>query len=318
MEKLILKVGGRGDRASAIYKFVHQDMHPNGISIGRAYSNDVIIDDAFVSATQFVLSANDQGTLLEVVDAINPVFINRRLIKSSTVYVNPGATISVGRTHIEVLTSHSEVAPTRQQFVSAWSRAGKISPVIAFMALIIYALLESFAVFFQTSTDLEWRDPAYLTLFSAAMLFVWAGVWALAGRLLKHQSLFSVQLFLTSVVSGAFIFISPIAEYIDFNANDSLPGEIASYGIAFLFFAVLLKVNLTVATNLQHSSRAAILSSLFLFGIGFAVVRYYQGEFSQEQSYPMTIKPPFAMVRTPLSIEDYFSEVATIEHQELQ
>lgn len=317
MDKLILKITTRGERVGAVYKHGDAKSLNGELLIGRAYDNDVIVDDSFVAAHQFRIRVEDSGVKVEIIDPVNPIFINGRLIETPSRMAKIGDIVSVGRTQIALLTEHSEVAPTRQQFVSSWSRAGKISPVLALIALLVYSGTESFATFFQTSTDLEWREPAYMTLFSAATLFVWAGVWALAGRLLKHQSLFFVQLFLTAVISGAFIFVSPIAEYIDFNANDTTAGEIANYVIGFLFLVVLLKINLSVATNLQNSTQAAVLSGLFLFGLTFAGVRYYEGEFSQEQVYPSTIKPPFAVTRSPISIDDYFTELQQLEHDDL-
>jgi len=311
MEKIIFKISTKGERYGGVHK-----VDSTSVSLGRAYDNDIIIEDVFISPHQLQLIFHEDVINLEILDAVNPVFINHRLVESDSCLIRPGDSISIGRTQIEVLTEHSVISPTRQQFMSCWSQARKISPLIAIATLLLCCAAESFANFMQSSTDLAWREPAYMTLFSAAMLSLWAGVWALTGRLLKHQSLFFVHLFFTSVVTGVFIFISPIAEFIDFNASQVLPGEIANYVIGFSFFVILLKINLTLATNLQSSTRAAVLSSLVLFGLAFAGIRYYDEGFEHRQIYPTAIKPPFAVFSSLVSIEEYFSEVKLIDYDD--
>ena len=100
MGKLIIKVITRGERVGSFYK--HDDLNsPTGeISIGRGYDNDVIVDDSFVAPHQFQVSVDDSGVEVEIIEAVNPVFINHRLIESSSGMAKIGDIVSVGRTQI--------------------------------------------------------------------------------------------------------------------------------------------------------------------------------------------------------------------------
>lgn len=308
MGKLIVKISSRGERSPGVFKF-----HEHELTVGRAYDNDVVIEDPFLSPHQFRLTHEMDHVLVEVIDSVNPVFVNQRLLEGTSCVLSPGEMMSVGRTQIRVFAQDAQLAPTKRQFMSSWAQPGKISPLVAILTLLICCTVDSLASFFQSSVDLQWREPAYMTLFSAAMLVVWAGVWAVAGRIFKHISLFYVQLFLTSIVSGAFIFVFPLAEFIDFQTNEVLAGEVASYVIATLFLFALLKANLAIATNVQNTTRAALLSSLFLVGLTFAGVRYNLDDFDSEQSYSASVKPPVFLLSRPASIDDYFAKLRDIE-----
>ncbi len=297
----------RGDSSASISKISDQRTR-----LGRAYDNDVIISDPFVAAHQFELVKLEEHYQLNITESANPVFRNHKLLESESCVLNPGDSVVVGKTRIDMLRADANVAPTKQQFMSSWQLSSKVSPAVAIGTLLGCSGIDAAMTYWQTSSTLQWREPAYLALFSVGMIFVWAAIWALVGRLLKHQSLFFVQLFLTALVCGLFIFVFPLAEIVTFNANGAAVGDYIAYLAGLGFIVLLLKANLTIATNIQRTGLAAGFVGVFLVGAVFLTERYSDADFEYQQDYPATIKPPFAVARNPVPIDEYLSDLDTL------
>ena len=294
----------RGDSSASISKITD-----GRTRLGRAYDNDVIISDPFVAAHQFELVKLEENYQLNITESANPVLRNHKLVEGEGCVLAPGDSIVVGKSRIDMLRADADVAPTKQQFMSSWRLSSRVSPAIAVGTLLTCCGIDAVMTYWQTSSTLQWREPAYLALFSVGTIFVWAAIWALVGRLLKHQSLFFVQLFLTTLVCGLFIFVFPLAEIVTFNTNSAAVGEYISYLAGFGFIVLLLKANLAVATNLQRTGLAAGFAGVFLVGAVFLTERYSDADFEYRQDYPATIKPPFAVVRNPVPIDEYLSDI---------
>ena len=115
MDKLILTISKKGERSPALYKLDAGD-----IAIGRAYDNDIIIDDPYVSPHQFRLVHDDGDIRLEVVDEINPILVNNKVSDETSFVMKVGEILSVGKTQLQLLSEDTDVAKTKQQFMSKW------------------------------------------------------------------------------------------------------------------------------------------------------------------------------------------------------
>ena len=309
MGKLILTISKKGERSSSLYKLDAGDT-----TIGRAYDNDIIIDDPYVSPHQFRLVTDDGDIRLEVVDEINPILVNNKVSDETSFVMKVGEILSVGKTQLQLLSEDTDVAKTKQQFMSKWPMLNRVGPMVAILSLLIYSLLSSLLDFLQNSTDLEWREPAYMALFVVVIVVIWAAIWAVAGRIYKHQSHFFVQLLVTSIVGILFLFITPVVEFIDFQSNKAVVGIIAGYVVVFLFLFVLLKANMVIATNSLRTSLIAFACSIFLVAIALATTQYSSDQFDfDRQNFPGTVKPPFAIFSKPVSIESYLESIGDIK-----
>lgn len=309
MEKLVLTVSNKGDRTSNYYK-----LKDGELKIGRAFDNDIVIDDPFVSPHQFSISVEDSKVTVKVEEKVNPVILDNRVYEEDSFTFNKGESLSIGKTHLQLISEYDKVAPTKRQFVSKWSILRKVGPVLSIFALLMYGSINAVSNFTLTSQNLQWRDPAYYGFIAAALVLVWASLWAVAGKIYKHQSQFLVQLFVTSLIGIVFIFTKPIPELFEFQFSDLLVGKIISYVISFISVFILLKVNISIATHTLRSNLIAFLCSAFLIGLVLVSEEYYSDTYNYgAQQYSNSVKPPFAVISRPTSVDDYLQKLSELE-----
>ena len=307
MGTLIIQVAARSERSPQITKCA-----AGSLSVGRAFSNDIVLADPFVAPRQLRFDVTEQGWNIAILDQTNPVFVNGEAILTTGTAVHPGDRITVGRTHVRLFSEDHPVEPTRKLLLSSWITPGRVGPVLAFATLLALATFDGVTDFFQSSVDLDWEDYGYGALFYVAAIVLWAGIWSIVGRVLRHQPQFLVQLLATSLITGLATLSYPLAGYLEFFTSSVTVGEAANYLIAVAILTGLLKLNLFFATNIRDTWRAALVASCVLFALVFASNQYEEEDFEAEPVYSRVVKPPFAHVRSDQSIENLLDAVSNI------
>ena len=161
------------------------------VRIGRAYDNDLILDDPFVAPHHVVVERSAAGDL-EIVDAgsTNGLFrvgARDRLIRER---IDPAARYRGGRTEFRIRPSSYPVpAELVDRRGSGHSRpaAACVAVVAAAAALLLWGWSE-------THEPIELAKLAMPPLVLVLGLLVWAGAWALAGRVLLGEPRFATHL----------------------------------------------------------------------------------------------------------------------------
>ncbi|QPJ61611.1 MAG: FHA domain-containing protein [Candidatus Nitronauta litoralis] len=114
MDRLIIETltgqGGSGE-SKTIFR--------NGSgTIGRDFSNDLILDDPYISPKHLQITALENKILVKDLKTKNGTRVNKdRLIRGEKVEINSGDEILVGRTHLKLFLSNHPVEPA-----SKWDR----------------------------------------------------------------------------------------------------------------------------------------------------------------------------------------------------
>lgn len=307
MGTLIVQVAPRSARGPEITRSNGQPL-----TIGRAFNNDIVLSDPFVAPGQLRLVCSEDGWTVEVLDRTNAVVLNGTPVSGATARIASGDRLTVGRTDLMVFAGDHPVDPTRKLLLTSWLESSRVGPLVAFGVLGLVCFLDVVTEFLQSAVDLEWKQYAYGGLFSAAVSILWAGAWAIAGRVLRHQPHFFAQLLVTSLVSVGLTVTYPWADYLEFFSSSVTVGRAASYVTALLALGVLLNLNLLFATNLRHTSRVAFAISCAIVGLVFAGERYSKEDFEVEPSYSDVVKPPFAQLAATQSIDALLQRAAGI------
>lgn len=173
--------------------------------IGRAYDNDVILDDPYVAPHHAVLEPSSTGGL-ELADAgsrngLYRVGARARLVRERA---DPDARYRVGRTELRIRAS-SHVVPAELADHGGRSWAQTAIPVAAVVASAAMILLQSW------STTYEQADLAKLVLppvLLAIALLLWSGAWSLAGRLLRGEWRLAGHLTAAALIVVAYFFVN--------------------------------------------------------------------------------------------------------------
>ena len=281
------------------------------ISVGRGYRNDIVLGDPFVAPEQIIIKSVGTGWTVRVLEETNPVLLNGSPVSGADKELNSGDRITVGRTDLEVYGVDHPVDAARKLPLSSWASPGRVTPLAALGALACISIADGFADYLQFSIDLEWGSYAYSSLFAAAVILVWSGVWSIAGRLLRHQPHFWVQLVATTLVYAGLIVVSPLLGLAEFITSSVSIGQAANYVVAFGGLVVLLELNLFFATNVRKTLHVAVVVSSLVVGLSFAVAQYVDDDFEPEPIYSDVVRPPFMHVTGDSSIDEFLGSAAT-------
>jgi hypothetical protein len=161
------------------------------VRIGRAYDNDLILEDPYVAPHHVVVERSPTGEL-EIVDAgeRNGLFRAGSGHRLTRERVDPAVRYRAGKTWLRVRSSAHPVAEELIEHDTGGLRAW----VGALMAVLAAAAV---ARFYAWSSIDERTEPAKLALAPVAIvlaLFLWSGAWGLAGRLLLGEGRFAGHL----------------------------------------------------------------------------------------------------------------------------
>ena len=178
--KALLEVIERDGRVGRVI-----DLRAWPVSLGRALSNDVVLDDPFVAPEHATLALADGGRVqLLVGDSVNGVLVGptRHGAGAQALLPAGGAALQLGGVRLRLRLPGETLAPERPlPVVAAASWAG---PALAGLAVMALALANHWISLDPGADTTAWLPVALgLPLAIAG----WCGLWALASKLFQHR-----------------------------------------------------------------------------------------------------------------------------------
>jgi hypothetical protein len=299
MAGLIIEQFGRAGGQSVFHR---ADALP--VSIGRAPDNDIIIGDPYVSPHHLMIDESDSGWIVADRDSANGVFTGKGVRITAPVELQSGDFVQIGRTVLRLLSPAHEVPPAlpfRQQ------RSGALRvllPALSFLSLLLTFALVS-------------ADRALPVLFFPLL---WAGLWALAGFIVKRRGDFSMQLVVANAALLLFYSFSALAEWLDYMTSSVRVSELARYAGLGLVSIVLLFVNLRLATGTAGIRRAFIALAV---GGGILTVIAVSDRAQTDANditpeYSHTLKPPSLLLPKAVTVEQFFKDNKALFREDKQ
>ncbi|MBF0388427.1 MAG: FHA domain-containing protein [Candidatus Omnitrophica bacterium] len=284
-------------KTSSEYRSFDQDC----IRIGRAFNNDLIINDPFVSPWHLSLKFVEGAWIGENGLSLNGVFVsgltggnNRSRIETS-VPLASGDVLSLGRTTIHIWDIDQPVAP--EQALEA--RAPLFFDPRKTMPSLLFALG---AFCFICSLYLtQWsmsRNNAAAQAIAGTFLFLlgsvfWSGLWALITRFSKRQHRFLQHWIFTLHWAVIAIVLSTVVAYVDFFMCQERLDTGLSLVVFCLFGLLVLNAHLAIGTNLSFRKRSLISGFIVSPVILVAALGLYasHNEFNASPSHYIQIVP---------------------------
>ncbi len=248
---LVVQLGIKHGRAADLVR-----SSGNELTIGRGYSNDLVLTDEYVAANQVRLfaSAQDQGWYLEVLDDSNGILLNRQSVTRADGprLVCSGDNLTLGRTRLRVFAEDHPIDAPRKLTSRGWHQGsvGVLLPLLALLASIgLDRILEQW--FKVPMSDLLQAGSEVLALLVS--VFVWVGIWALIGKMFRNQGNFFPQLLALSVISIVATPLPLLLEWMEFTTNRQQLGNALQYGSALLVGIVILRYHLLLSTNILRT-----------------------------------------------------------------
>jgi hypothetical protein len=289
------------------------------VTIGRAYDNDIILDDEYVSPRHLSIERDEQGALRAVdLNSENGLYQIPSLRRVDALAISSDNQLLVGSTQIRIRRTDFAVAPTalsnrrRKSAQNTLSSGRLFIPILLAVAGMLF--MEKYL---QTFQKIKYQEMIQETISPLLGLMVWAGIWAFVGRILGHRAAFFAHANIVLLALLSIFGLNWFTEYYSFAFSAMSSTKWIEAAFLTLIGSTLLYGHLHLATQLRPK-RVAITSGLVaigLLGITLFSSNVKEAQFSSRLSYPTVLKPVSGIARKPLSPEVFFSRAQAMKPQ---
>jgi hypothetical protein len=289
------------------------------VTIGRAYDNDIILDDEYVSPRHLTIERDEQGVLRAVdLNSENGLYEIPSLKRVDALSIATDNQLLVGSTHIRIRRTDFAVAPT----ALANRRRKSVQNTLASGRLFVPILLAEAGVllmnkYFQTFQKIKYQEMIQETISPVLVLMIWAGIWAFIGRILGHRAAFFAHANMVLLALLSIFGLDWFTGYYSFSFSATASTKWIEALALTLIGGVLLYGHLHLATQLRPK-KVAITSGLVavgLLGITLFSNHVKEAQFNSRLSYPAVLKPASGIAGRPLSPEVFFFRAEVMKQQ---
>jgi FHA domain-containing protein len=262
------------------------------VHIGRAYSNHVVVDDPYVCPAHLTIESSEQGGLIaRDLESVNGLYANGRNERVATLTLGSGTQFRIGHTRLRFRSLEHPVAPTIIDREIKESRFG--SPYVAALVGIVVVLLLCLESYLGLIERVTFANVVSEPLQTLSMLLVWAGLWALASRIVVSRFHFSQH---STIACGAIVGFAALnisSEWVEF-LFPFIPvlWVVGLLGTGFIL-AALVYGHLGFASSMRRRSRLWAALSVSAAIISVSVLSDYAGrsKFSNVMEFSGVVKP---------------------------
>lgn len=276
------------------------------LTIGRAYGNQVILSDPFVCPRHLKIAQDEQGRLLASdLDSVNGTYAASGKARVAELELHSGSQFRIGHTTLRYVSVDHPLAPTLVDGAVKISRlASPYAAVILGLLLVLLLCLDAYLSSVERVTFARIIGEPWITV---SMLATWAGMWALAGRIVVSRFNFAQHVTIACLALLTISGLGVAAEWSEFFLP-RLPmlwiAGVFGYG---LVLAGLVYGHLGAASPLRRRSRLFAAAAISLVVVGTSAISDYaaRSKFSTIMEYTGVVKPIDAAWVPATSVEDF-------------
>lgn len=289
---------------------VHVDFHKVEklpVTIGRAFDNDIILPDPGVSPRHLTIEAGTEGWIVIDHGSLNGTLLDKGRKIEGPAEISSGTQLLAGRTILRVL-SPAHVVPEAQPNAPQQLPRGRFAvPVLSFLSILITGTAITLSQFLNVA-----KETKLIALLAGALPllffpFIWAGIWASAGFIVRRRGFFGMQLIIANIAFIFVLIITALYEYLDYITSSVTTADIFQYISMAVLFSLVLFHSLKTATG-NAGLRRVLLSFAIGTGIVAAIaVTEHSENFEKNISpkYSQTLKPPYAKIAKSVSLDSF-------------
>ena len=280
-------------------------------TIGRAYDNDVVVDDPYVAAHHVNVARDAEGRLVaHDLGSLNGLYAGDEATRQIRIALDGERLLRIGRTLVRVRDAAYAVPPERIAG-AAPARDWPLSMTLA-LALVV-AGLSALTLWLSETTEPQ-LSRYVLPLFAMAVLILlWTTAWAVMSRIFSGAARFDRHLAIALGGIIAFFVFDEITDYGSFALSWRGLADYA-YAGSWLLLAALCIVHLRAIGPGRLQFKAGVVVTLALLAIGAQTLT--KSELSTmfgQQSYLPGLKPPAFRLKPPKSEGEFFAGVDALK-----
>lgn len=297
--KIFVEILGTDGRVVSRQGFNHLPLR-----IGRAYDNDVILDDAYAAAHHGLVEENQLDELiLKDLETLNG--IRHQHQRERDFVVDGNKAYQLGRTRLRIRRDTHPLAPELADTINhRWE--GWRPALIGSLLLVAFGLLSTWLA------DLAQQDMSrYLLETVKTLVFAisWAGAWALLGRMFTGHARFGRQLFITCVTLVILGLWEQLTSLLAFALDWPWLSGYHSHE-TLVIIAIALYFQLVTAGHKHPKRLQAYLTGLALLSSAIIFTKQYQASnHFADDLYMSRLYPPSLRISANQSLPEFLDEM---------
>jgi hypothetical protein len=283
------------------------------LRLGRAYDSDIVLDDPYIAPHHLEVTQTENGSYqLLGLQSINGVMINNLLCKKADAIVSSNDVLRLGHTQLRIRPLDFAVAAEKPLTTVVWSRSW--TGMIFGFAILLSAHLLS--LWLEYSRDDSYKLLVSPMLSDIPLLLLWAGFWALIGRVLSGSGNFIAHTVLAAVVVAVvFVLAGILAGYIDFAFNTRLVNDVILNIIQTVVIGWLFYRHIGLVSRASRRKIGITITVLMagLVGIFYGIDKWNSDDDLTRMSYSQVIGPPAVMLVQGKSIEQFMEDAGKLK-----
>lgn len=304
MDALIIEVLDRFGKVKTRHRV---DSFP--CKIGRDFSNNIILDDAYISPSHITIEKSEDGFLLHDSESMNGVFNVHPFKKLDSLTIENNSRIRIGHTDIRFnFTDHSIKKTLKDrdrpsQLIMLASNAFAL-PIV----WLIFCLAFMLDSFIEEVGLITFQKLLSETLPLLIILIVWALIWAVVSKIVTHRFYFTFHAIWVACLTLASTILDNFSKYFEFSFSISGSSYVISLVSSVVITSMLFYGHLHYSTTLTKikSKYISIFTSVVIIGIIEVFSFLNIAEFSNTPRYSSFIRPPAFILAQADSIDDFF------------
>ena len=280
------------------------------IRIGRAYDNDVVLDDPFVAASHVRVFRADTGELIaEDAGSVNGLFLDRDKRRHERIVIDGERAIRIGHTHLRIRDGQHAVPP---------ERIGRPAPrmlpvaVLAVLALAVFGI-EVLSAWLADTGEPRISNYVLRLLTVGGVIVVWVAGWTLASRLLSGQAHLERNLLIA--LSGVLVY-SIYNEFAHFSAFSLSWPVVSDYGniATWCILGIVFFLHWREASPSRLGFKAALIVTVLAFAVAFQALKQYElpADFGRQITMRRLL-PPSLRLAPARDQSTFFGEVERLK-----
>ena len=289
------------------------------VRFGRAYDNEVIIDDPFIAPNHLMIERRADGVLVaRDMGSRNGIYTASRRrwpvwhgagTRSNEIVLTPDTLVRAGHSTFRVRPIDQQVAPERLDTTAhAWE--GVRPAIVAVLMLTLLAMFNAWSLDTTTQEGLVYQTTVALVL---GAMVAWAGIWALLNRLFAGRARFGRHLLIGATFGVVSFAVSLVAQLLAYAFSLDWATRFDSYlSLVVLSIAVYFHVATITPLSLSFARRSAAAFGVLAIGL-FGLYRYATDQRFGDSLYMTSIQWPAIRMVAPVSTEAFVKDISDLK-----
>lgn len=289
------------------------------VTIGRSYTNDIILDDPYVCPQHASITVDSNGNLsIQDLGSVNGIYEPPSPKRTSHIALSSETKIRLGRTILRFCRPDHTVPTT---FVDRASHAG-IQTFATSPAATLGISTTALVLFTADAYLGSYERGNFSTILSQSLLFVvvlavWAGCWSLASRMITHNFRYLTHLALTCGAAMGFMALAAGSIWLNF----LFPGEqflwLVEPVFDLLLFSLLLYGHFSFASSMASKRRwsSSFISSGVIIVLALLLEYADHNKFTVGLDYPAVLKSIDARWLPTVSLDEFMKDARHLKEK---